>query len=784
MEAQANTPNAPKGEPSASGASGFDTKDQIPGGRYHIVERLSTSALGAVYKALDTILDRPVAIKCVRLDTPFAERTPDELRERFVREARIVARLQHANIVTIHDIVATPDRGFIIMEFIEGRTLESLNESEGRLPLSAAIQIVTQLGSALDYAHERNVVHRDVKPSNILVSSSLNVWVADFGIAKSELSTNLTMAGGVLGAPDYMSPEQAKGEDVDARSDLFSLGCILFELAVGDKPFRSPSLTGVLLSIINDEPVFPLNWQSLGLPMALKPILHHALEKERDKRFASGAELVAALENLPKMSQGDADAVADAVGSAFDRAIEPDPAPESAPEPEKPSLGSESGEKQPLAQSKPEEEKSEATNSEPEAVDENPALEDLVAEPVQTDPSPPAQEQLPEPTLAEAAPAVDESGEDASSTVSSEAKPEEAAKVDEPTSSDEAVTAEATRNADAADDDTTPEVDAERIKQLKDGLQVLQLSPTLSQDLQGVEITPEEGFLLSRIDGSSRPKDIIAVSPMSESNTEIALLSLLEKNLIRLGGVVESPARSESAAKQEPSPSMPSVDEAVVAELDRLLALGRKRDFPALLGVSDKAAESERKSSYLKLVGKYHPDRYPGADEVVRDKLSQLCAAASEAWREFESAPDAQRSGAASNGHDGTSDGEPAAFDSEVHARSLYDRASSAFEKAQFWDAIQLVREAIVADEHVAEYYALHGRALLENEKWYREAADAFLKATELDPNNVDYIGTLAAVYQAKGMTMRADNLLERAQAIDPAYVLPEIGAGSDVVVD
>ena len=244
--------------------------------------------------------------------------------------------------------------------------------------------------------------------------------------------------------------------------------------------------------------------------------------------------------------------------------------------------------------------------------------------------------------LSEAAPAVDQSGEDASSTVFSEAKPEEAAKVDEPTSSDEAVMAEATGNADAVDDDATPEMDAERIKQLKDGLQVLQLSPTLSQDLQGVEITPEEGFLLSRIDGSSRSKDIIAVSPMSESNTEIALLSLLEKNLIRLGGVVESPARSESAAKQEPSPSMPSVDEAVVAELDRLLALGRKRDFPALLGVSDKAAESERKNSYLKLVGKYHPDRYPGADEVVRDKLSQLCAAASEAWREFESAPDAQ----------------------------------------------------------------------------------------------------------------------------------------------
>ena len=116
---------------------------------------------------------------------------------------------------------------------------------------------------------------------------------------------------------------------------------------------------------------------------------------------------------------------------------------------------------------------------------------------------------------------------------------------------------------------------------------------------------------------------------------------------------------------------------------------------------------------------------------MVRDKLSQLCAAASEAWKEFETAPDAQeqRSGAASNGHKATSDGEPAAFDSEVHARGLYDRALNAFEKAQYWDAIQLVREAIAADEHVAEYYALHGRALLQNEKWHREAADALLKA-------------------------------------------------------
>ncbi len=168
MDVRVDTPSASGGAPSTPETEAF--ADQIPGGRYHLVERLSTGAIGAVYKALDTILDRPVAVKCVRLDTPFADHSPEELRERFVREARIAARLQHPNIVTIHDIVATPDRGYIIMEFIEGHTLESLVQTKKRLSLSAGIRIVAQLASALDYAHCRNVVHRDVKPSNILVS--------------------------------------------------------------------------------------------------------------------------------------------------------------------------------------------------------------------------------------------------------------------------------------------------------------------------------------------------------------------------------------------------------------------------------------------------------------------------------------------------------------------------------------------------------------------------------------------------------------------------------------
>ena len=132
----------------------------MPGSRYVMVERLSSGPIGSVYKALDTILDRPVAIKLLRLDTPFADQSPDQLRERFVREARLVARLQHPNVVTIYDIDSTEDRGYIIMEFHESSTLEAMLQSGKRLPLSTAIRILVQVASALDYAHGRSVVHR------------------------------------------------------------------------------------------------------------------------------------------------------------------------------------------------------------------------------------------------------------------------------------------------------------------------------------------------------------------------------------------------------------------------------------------------------------------------------------------------------------------------------------------------------------------------------------------------------------------------------------------------
>jgi serine/threonine protein kinase len=719
---------------------GATTLPQIPGGRYHIVERLSTGALGGVYKALDTILDRPVAVKCINLDTPFADHGPDELRERFVREARIAARLQHPNIVTIYDIVATADRGFIIMEFIEGQSLESLISERKRLPMPEALEVLTQLASAIDYAHSRNVVHRDVKPVNILVSKALWLWVTDFGIAKSELSTNLTMAGGVLGTPDYMSPEQAKGEDVDARSDLFSLGCILFECVTGEKPFRSPSLTGVLLSIINDDPVFPLNWKSLGLPNGLKPILHHALEKDREKRYRTGAEMIAALGALE--------------GGAAAPPIEL---------PEEVEAGSSETEKTLVETPVPE--LSEFSSSPPAAEMESPAPMEAI-EPIEEEP--PVEEPL------------EFHDEDTSRTL---ADPPGVELEDEAQESTLSVSAE--READsvrAPEPEPAPAIDAERIEALKSETRPLRLSPNLSGELQGAAISPEEGFLLSRIDGFARASDILAMSPMPEAETASALWNLIDKDLIQFGGnpPPREPAR-EVVTPPAPVPPKGIPDEATLRELDRLLTLAKSQAYSEMLGVSDGASAGARKSAYLKIIGKFHPDKFPRAGDDVRDKLSRLCAESAEAMDRLAApAPKPAASPAPRNGGFTT----PAAvsnkppgpnFDRKRYARELYDRANRAFDMQDFWESIQLCRQALETDDSQAEYFHLLGRALMQNKKWRKEAADSFRRATELDPGNLDYLGMLGAVYKAEGLQARATAVLKKAQSLDPSFTLPEI---------
>ncbi len=214
-------------------SGGRDALVEVLGSRYEIVKKLGAGAMGEVYEANDTTLGRRVAIKRIRLDAFADGKQLEDVKKRFVREAQVAAHLRHPNIVTTHDIVESLDSSFIVMEMVEGQTLSELLRQKGRLSLDETLNILTQAASALDHAHANKVVHRDVKPANLMVESSGHVKVMDFGIAKAESSGQITATGTILGTPNYMSPEQAMGKEVDGRSDLFSLACVAYECLTG-----------------------------------------------------------------------------------------------------------------------------------------------------------------------------------------------------------------------------------------------------------------------------------------------------------------------------------------------------------------------------------------------------------------------------------------------------------------------------------------------------------------------------------------------------------------------
>ena len=247
-----------------------------------------------MHRAHDLVLGREVAIKRIRMENVAEPTQLAEAKQRFLREARVAARLRHPNIVTTHDIVSSPQTSFIVMELVEGRTLQSLLADRGRLPLGEAVTLLAQVAAALDHAHASGVVHRDVKPANIMVEPSGQVKVMDFGIAKPETGANLTATGALLGTPSYMSPEQARGGKVDGRSDLFSLGCVLYESLTGVRPFGAESVTTILVRILTEEPP-PVDFEATGLPRAVDDVLSRAVAKDPRRRFATGAEMIAAL---------------------------------------------------------------------------------------------------------------------------------------------------------------------------------------------------------------------------------------------------------------------------------------------------------------------------------------------------------------------------------------------------------------------------------------------------------------------------------------------------------
>ena len=220
-------------------------------GRYQITGTLGFGAMGAVYQAFDPVIKRPLAIKTIRLDVPPQSPQYREFLVRFQQEVQISGKLSHPNIVTLFDI-GQDEKGnpFLAMEYVKGKTVGELLESGERFRPERVLGLVSQAASALDYAHSQGVIHRDIKPSNLIVQEGDRLKVTDFGIAKAA-DSEITQTGALLGTPSYMSPEQAMGEPLDGRSDLFSLGVVAFEMLSGQQPFPGTNVTSILYRLVH-----------------------------------------------------------------------------------------------------------------------------------------------------------------------------------------------------------------------------------------------------------------------------------------------------------------------------------------------------------------------------------------------------------------------------------------------------------------------------------------------------------------------------------------------------
>src|SRR5512139_3062553 len=259
-------------------------------GRYLITGRIGRGGMGMVYRGLDEALEREVAVKTLTVEGTLDAAS----RQRFEREARAAARLAHPNIVTVHEL--DEDRGilFIAMEMLPGADLEALLRSGERLPLAEKLDVVAQVCRGLAYAHERGIVHRDIKPSNVRLLDDGTAKIMDFGIAKRG-DTHLTKTGMMVGTVHYMSPEQVRGKRLDGRSDVFSVGVILYQLLAGERPFRGEGATEVLYKIVHEDPP-PPDLAGLGeVGTKLLPVLSRALAKDPEARYPGAAALGIAL---------------------------------------------------------------------------------------------------------------------------------------------------------------------------------------------------------------------------------------------------------------------------------------------------------------------------------------------------------------------------------------------------------------------------------------------------------------------------------------------------------
>jgi len=251
-------------------------------GRYEILDKLGEGAMGVVYRARDPALNRVVALKMLSAELGAEE----ELHQRFQREAEAIGRLSHPHIVTVYDLGTAEGQLYMAMELLEGDDLRKLIDQQVAIPLADRVRLMLHILEGLAYAHSRDVVHRDVKPANILVTTRGKVKILDFGLARVASQSNITRRGVILGTPDYMSPEQAMGRSVTHRSDQFAAGAVFYEFLCGQKPFRGKTLHAVLYQILSEDPE-PLLGLSPRLPARLAAVVHGMMRKDPERRYAS-----------------------------------------------------------------------------------------------------------------------------------------------------------------------------------------------------------------------------------------------------------------------------------------------------------------------------------------------------------------------------------------------------------------------------------------------------------------------------------------------------------------
>lgn len=273
----------------------------VKAGRYEILGELGRGAMGIVYKALDPVIGRPVAVKTIRLSEEGTGLSQPELLTRFQTEARAAGLLTHPNIVVVYDAGVENGLYFITMELIEGKSLQSLLDFGHSFPVTRLIRILEQTCSALQFAHDRNIVHRDIKPANLMLTADDTVKVTDFGTAKILQFGTAQQTTHVMGTPSYMSPEQIKGRPVDGRSDIFSLGVVLYEMLTGEKPFPGQSVTTVIYKIVNEDPIPPRQLNP-SLHPGLNEIALRALAKEPELRYQSCREMLEDLRNYRNLA--------------------------------------------------------------------------------------------------------------------------------------------------------------------------------------------------------------------------------------------------------------------------------------------------------------------------------------------------------------------------------------------------------------------------------------------------------------------------------------------------